>query len=324
MTVIKDFTQDLLPKSSINNKKRNNNNISLVLSAVQMSKSTYYYKKSEQKPAKNILGYSYKNDGDIITDKEIKSIIIKLLENEFVDYGYIKVCHFLKQQGIIINKKKVYRLMKEMKLLKKKNIKPVFKRNFVKYRKIKPDRPLQYLETDIKYIYIPNERLNVYLLTIIDVFSRKVLAYKLAKSIKNNELITLIDSILDQYKITEGMTLRNDNGSQFIANNVRDYLKEKNIYQEFTHFSTPQENAHIEAFHSIIQREFVDKTEYLSFNELTCLYDRYCRFYNEDRIHSGIGYKSPNHYISMYLDNNCSVKDFDLLKLTLSTNFIKF
>ena len=214
--------------------------------------------------------------------------------------------------------------MKEMNLLKKNKIKPVFKRNFVKYRKVKSDKPLQYLETDIKYIFIPFERLTVYLLTIIDVFSRKVLAYKLAKSINHNELIILMDSILDRYGITEGITLRNDNGSQFIANNLRNYLKEKNIYQEFTHVSTPQENAHIEAFHSIIQREFVDKTEYFTFNELSYLYEKYCKFYNEERIHSGIGYKSPNQYLFNYLENNSCNKDFDLLKLTLSANFIKF
>jgi transposase InsO family protein len=60
--------------------------------------------------------------------------------------------------------------------------------------------------------------------------------------------------MLLDYK-AEGMSLRNDNGSQFIANAVREYLKEKGIYQVFSHVATPQDNAYIEALHSNLQRD---------------------------------------------------------------------
>jgi transposase InsO family protein len=49
------------------------------------------------------------------------------------------------------------------------------------------------------------------------------------------------------------MSLRNDNGSQFITQAVRQYLKEKGILQEFSHVATPEDNAYIEALHSNLQ-----------------------------------------------------------------------
>lgn len=62
--------------------------------------------------------------------------------------------------------------------------------------------------------------------------------------------------LLLEYK-AEGITLRNDNGSQFIATAVREFLKEKGVYQEFSHVATPEDNAYIEALHSNLQREVI-------------------------------------------------------------------
>ena len=103
MTIIQQITNI----SENKNNKRNNNKFSLVLNAVQMPKSSFYYKTKMSKTGRKTSNWSYKEDGEIITDKEIIKIIIELLEKDFVDYGYHKVTHILKQQGIIINKKKV-------------------------------------------------------------------------------------------------------------------------------------------------------------------------------------------------------------------------
>lgn len=64
--------------------------------------------------------------------------------------------------------------------------------------------------------------------------------------------------MLLDYK-TEGMRIRNDNGSQFIAIAVRQFLKEKGISQEFSHVATPEDNAYIEALHSNLQWEVIDR-----------------------------------------------------------------
>ncbi len=70
-------------------------------------------------------------------------------------------------------KKKVYRLMDENNLLLGKVIKTSGKREFVKHRKIEATKPMEHLCLDIKYVWVQGEKRNYYLLSIMDVYSRK-------------------------------------------------------------------------------------------------------------------------------------------------------
>ena len=63
----------------------------------------------------------------------------------------------------------------------------------------------------------------------------------------------------------KGVTVRNDNGSQFRNNKVRHYLRNLDATQEFTHIATPQETSYIEAFHNIIDREVIRRFDFESY-----------------------------------------------------------
>ena len=89
------------------------------------------------------------------------------------------------------------------------------------------------------------------------------------------------------------MSLRNDNGSQFIATAVREYLKDKGVYQEFSHVATPEDNAYIEALHSNVQREVVDRFEFESIYHAQMIIDRYYKWYNEKRRHGSLNRQTP-------------------------------
>ncbi len=102
----------------------------------------------------------------------------------------------------------------------------------------------------------------------------------------------MLSLMLLDYK-TEGMSLRNDNGSQFIATAVREYLKDKGILQEFSHVATPEDNAYIEALHSNLQREVIDRFEFESIFHAQMIIDRYCKWYNEKRRHGSLNRQSP-------------------------------
>ncbi len=140
--------------------------------------------------------------------------------------------------------------MKEAKLLFGARIRVApFKRNFIRFRSLTPERPLQYLTMDIKYdAWNRQKRVAV---TVMDIYC-KVLIHMLRQSIKKGDVLLMLSLMLLDYK-AEGMSLRNDNGSQFIANAVREYL---GVYQEFSHVATPQDNAYIEALHSNLQKSF--------------------------------------------------------------------
>lgn len=183
-------------------------------------------------------------DGALLENTAVVSDIEKTPHQEFCCYGYRNMTGELRDRGWIINHKKVYRLMKERKLLYGGKIRPEpFKRDFIRFRTPGAERPLQYLSMDIKYVYIHEWKRNVYLLTVMDIYSRKVLIHMLKASIKKGDVLVMLSLMLLEYK-SEGMPLRNDNGSQFIAGVVRQYLKEKGILQEFSHVATPEDNAY--------------------------------------------------------------------------------
>jgi hypothetical protein len=92
----------------------------------------------------------------------------------------------------------------------------------------------------------------------------------------------------------EGVILRNNNGSQFIANKLRTALKEMGIDQEFTHIDSPQENGFIESLHSQLQRAVIDRYIFDSICEAEWIIARYYDFYNSQQLHGGIGYKTPD------------------------------
>ena len=152
---------------------------------------------------------------------------------------------------------------------------------------------------DIKYIHIHGAQRNALLLTVIDAYSRKVLTHMLRFNIKKGDVIVLLSLLLMEYKI-ENITLRNDNGSQFIAGVVRQFLKEKGVNQEFTHVATPEENAYIEALHSNVQREVVERYEFDSVYHAQMIFSRYYNWYNKNRKHGSLGRKSPEQFLGKY------------------------
>ena len=103
--------------------------------------------------------------------------------------------------------------------------------------------------------------------------------------------------MLLEYK-AEKISLEKDNGSQFIAHAVREFLREKNILQEFSRVATPEDNAFIEALHSNMQREVIDRFEFDSVYHAQLVFDRYYKWYNQQRRHGSLKRKTPDgvHY----------------------------
>lgn len=266
-----------------------------------LSHSSYYYKPSGGKRGARASTHTINEDGEVFENAVVINSIEKVLcEEEFCCYGYRMMTDELHDQGWIINHKKVYRLMNESHLLFNSRIRVIApQRNFIRFRKIVAEWPLQYLSMDIKYIHIHGQGRNALLLTVIDVYSRKVLTHMLRLNIKKGDVLLMLSLLLLEYS-PEGMTLRNDNGSQFIAGVVRQFLKEKGVYQEFSHVATPEDNAYIEALHSIIQREVVDRFEFESIHHARLVFDRYYRWYNERRKHGSLGGKKPEQIWNQY------------------------
>jgi len=270
--------------------------VSLVLKFVGLSKSTYYYQQHfgirGRKPSETTLTSA----GSVVANSVIVDKIKSIFNTEvFACYGYAATYQVIKND-FLINRKKVYRLMKESHLLLTRIKRYNVKKNYVNFRKIKDATLFSNLEMDIKYIPVKGENKNAYLLSVIDVCTRVNLGHLLAYSMKSDQVKKLFEYILKAYNINPksiSVSLRTDNGSQFIAKDARDYMLEVGINHEFTHVATPEENAHIESFHSILEREFVRRFELYNLSHARSMMIEYMEWYNFRRVHGSLAYKTP-------------------------------
>lgn len=262
-----------------------------------LASSSYYYKRSNGIQGRKPSETTRTTNGEVVDNMRVVTDIEQSLEGEFCCYGYKNIRSCLTDAGYIINAKKVYRLMKEHNLLYNNKIgSEKSPRKFVKFRKIATTRPMEYMCMDIKYVYIHGSRRNALLLTIIDVHSRKTLTHMLEYKIRKGDVLLLLSLLMLDYNISS-FTIRNDNGSQFIAKVVREYLNDKGVNQEFTHVATPEENSYIEAYHSIVQREVVERFEFESIHHAKAVFYRYNEWYNQKRKHGSLGRMSPEEFL---------------------------
>ena len=223
-----------------------------------LSRRTYYYKPHPGPRGKRPSTQTLYRDVLVPNEMVLSFVRDFFLAESYCAYGYEMMTDELRSSGFLINKKKTYRLMNEHHLLIGKIIRSSGKRKWVTYRRINASMPMEYLCLDIKYVWVAGELRWFYLLSIMDIYSRKVLTHLFQPSIRHTDVIKMF-RMLDLRFNLKGVIIRNDNGSQFLANKVRALLVELEAQQEFTHVATPEENAYIEAFHSILDRELIQR-----------------------------------------------------------------
>ena len=272
-----------------------------------LSKSTYYYhiyveNKAKAKPknaGRPVIGYSLTNDNHKICDEEIKEYIMEAIQDDAFYYGYHKITHVLKrEQNLIINHKKVYRLCKELQILRNQRvIKPQVKSTISINRVVKKSNELW--EADIKYGYINGEDKFFFVLSVIDVFDRSIIDYYMGYSCTGSDAASLLKRCLIKRNLFNSESkpvIRTDNGPQFISHIFEDSCIEKSVYHERIPSRTPNKNAHIESFHRIFQDECIGVYEFKSCKNAYIEVSRFMKRYNTCRIHSSLKYKTPNEF----------------------------
>ena len=276
--------------------------VTRVLKILNISKSSYYYEPKRNPLSRGIARSEFTRvaGGQFVSNEQVVKDIEQLLAHEFVDYGYLKTTYWLrKAKKYIINEKKVYRLMRENNLLNSPTKNAVIgKKAWIKDFVPKPSKSLEYFEMDIKYIYIHKLRRNALLLSVIDVESRWLIGQAMSWNIRQQEVVKLFDTIFQTYHLPKRMFIRNDNGSQFIAKAVQDYFEYQKVTQEYTKPATPEQNAHIESYHSILERVICKRFQFETIVDARSTMERFVTFYNYERIHSGIDYQSPYEYLN--------------------------
>lgn len=256
-----------------------------------VARSSFHYRAHPGPRGKRASTHTLRH-GEEVCNTEVVKTIRDTLGQDFCVYGYRMMTWELRALGYAINAKKVYRLMAEERLLYGKTFRTQGARNWVKFRRIIAKRPLEYLCLDIKHVWVQGDNRWYYQLSIMDVYSRRILCWIFQRSIRQKDVIALM-RLLDLRFGLQGVFIRNDNGSQFLAKKVRDTLKEMEAIQEFTHVATPEENSYIEAFHSIQQRELMDRYTFRSYDDAKRHIERYMHWYNCVRRHGSLRGMTP-------------------------------
>jgi putative transposase len=284
------------------------NNVKKILDFAALPRSTWYAQDKGRKrlaPLKRgrkITCFSQGPDNIYILNDKISELLKSYRASCFFHNGggYRKLSFYInREHGIKINHKKVYRLCKEHNLLLPSNKKKKTKRNQACVNRV-INCPNRLWEFDIKYGFISGENRFFYLLVFVDVFSRKVVGYHVGLSCKANSLVfTLKDALIGEgIKNHDELMIRSDNGPQMTSNAFMDAIEEMKINatisgHEFIPPSTPNKNAHIESFFSIVETELFQARFFNSFKEAYEKTVEFINFYNKRRLHGSLRFYSP-------------------------------
>lgn len=219
-------------------------------------------------------------------------------------YGYRRITRALRDQGWEVNHKRVARLMREDGLL------AIRKRRFVPQttdsghhleiavnvaRRLTAMAINQLWVADITYVRLG--RVDVFLAVVMDAFSRKIVGWNLAPKLTTELALTALRNAIDSRKPAPGLIHHSDRGVQYASVAYVDTLLQHGIIPSMSRPGNPYDNAKCERFMKTLKQEEIRCSEYRDMEDLranlSVFFDRY---YNATRLHSALGYKSPDEF----------------------------
>lgn len=246
-----------------------------------------------------------------LENQKIRQCILDIHHTFNKRLGYVKVTSVLaRDYGIKISPGRTYRLMKEMLLPKMSTQSPKYKYtpsklelpNHLK-QQFNPKAPNAVWVSDITYIKIKQS--FAYLCVIIDLFSRKVIAYNVAYSMTSTLVIDTLHSAIRARKPQNTLIFHTDRGSQYTSFSVRKALDENNLTQSFSKPGHPWDNAVVEAFFKFLKKEELNRITIHSLEQLKLILFKYIEiFYNKQRPHAANFMLSPADFEDQYINNS--------------------
>jgi putative transposase len=234
-------------------------------------------------------------EGERVSDEQIKEWFMELVSGEEHVYGYRLLTECLREQhNVILNDKKAYRLCKELGILQQQR-----RKKFTYPRRIARNRLItdsnQLWQMDIKYGYVNGYDRFFFLLSIIDVFDRSILAYHAGSSCEAKHACEVVEQAIQaRISNSDGLpVIRTDNGPQFISHKFGELCEKLKLEHERIPPKTPNMNAYIESFHSILERDLFSKETFETFEGAYQAVEVYMDFYNNRRMHGSLKRKSP-------------------------------
>ena len=224
-------------------------------------------------------------------------------------YGSPRIFQQLLREGYAIGKKRVERLMRQMGIqaVAKKKYKattdsshamPVadnlLDRNFT------PDKPNTSWVADITYI--PTSEGWLYLATIMDLYSRRIIGWSLRERLTKELVIAALDMALSKRNIYNDLLIHSDRGSQYASELYQLHLLKNGILCSMSGKGNCWDNAVMESFYRTLKVELIYQHKYETRRQAQSDIFEYIEiFYNRERLHSSLGYYTPEEYEKLML-----------------------
>ena len=255
----------------------------------RVSRAGFYRSLLEQEPREESL--------------EVRSVIQQIALEHRRRYGYRRVSAELRRRGMLVNHKRVARIMREDNLL------AVQPKQFVTTtnsnhaleiylnlaRRMKLTGVDQLWVADITYIRLHAE--FVYLAVILDSFSRKVVGWKLDRTLTSRLATEALQDAIGSRQPLPGLVHHSDRGVQYASAEYVAVLKKHGIVPSMSRPANPYDNASCESFIKTLKREEIYANEYENLEHLRDHVEEFIeRYYNLKRLHSALGYRPPNEF----------------------------
>lgn len=208
-------------------------------------------------------------------------------------YGYRRITALLRREGCEVNAKRIARIRREEGLKVSKKQRRTKRLGVSTAERLRAERPRQVWSWDFVADQTENGS-NFRILTLIDEHTRECLATHGAWSIRAVDVITVLEAAIARYGAPEH--IRSDNGPEFIAYCIQDWLAGQQIKTLYIKPGSPWENGHIESFHDKLRDECLNRELFGSLAEARVILESWRMEYNECRPHSSLGYQTPGEF----------------------------
>ncbi|MGH2613112.1 MAG: IS3 family transposase [Rhabdochlamydiaceae bacterium] len=214
-------------------------------------------------------------------------------------YGTRRMAAMLSRHlGRPVNRKQVQRIYRRLGWIVPRKTKSEIIRSAKKL--LRPTAPDKLWEADMTYIWCGSDRW-CYLFNVIDVFTREWIGYAFdVAATRHNAVMSVNNAVASRKPHTDELVIRVDNGSQYISNDFQKSVKILGAGLEFIYYHTPEQNGHIESFHKTLKKEYLWPHDFQNYQEAEVVIMESFDDYNNRRIHSALGYRTPREFCRLW------------------------
>lgn len=232
---------------------------------------------------------------------------MRVVKGDHPFWGYRRVWAYLRfVAGLSVNRKRIYRLLKENDLLVRADTRLLAKRTSGT-RKPRPDGANQWWGIDMTKVMTRDGW--AYVVLVVDWYSKKVVGHYCGEQSKSWHWLAALNKAVNRQfprgirEIESGLNLMSGNGSQPTSRSFMETCAGLGIKQAFTAYNNPKGNADTERMMRTLKEELCWLREWQSANELKTALDTFVENFNSGYLHSALGYKTPNRFEKEHLEN---------------------